>query len=204
MRKHVKVFRKQIKAADEAIETLHRETLAAREKKIDTLIPNFEAGLYLAIVLRDLSTTLIQMIYARSLWERRLCVRHMSVLLYETGVDVPNLTGHHKLRKVLQQLDEWKDIEEILNSASKKFRTAYKANRNYLKNIRNNAAAHYDKNVIVVIETIQDIDPTEILSVVTEIVVGLNEIMVALTFAVKQSGKHKNLFKYAIRNNSEN
>ena len=203
MRKHIMVFRKQIKTADKTIETLHKQLLRAHDFGIDTLIPNFQAGLYVAVVLRDLSTLLIQMIHARSLWERRLCVRHMSVMLYEAGLDVPKLLGWQRLRSTLKKLDEWKDIEKKLNSASKQFRIAYDANRKYLKDIRNNAAAHYDIDAVILVETIQNINPNDILTVVSEMSNGLNQVMNALTYAINQSRQEKYLLKYAARKLSE-
>lgn len=188
----MRLNRQQIKIADRNIASLSEKLDKARQTNVGLKTPIFNAALYIAIILRDVHSFADQILLARSLWERRLCARHLAILLYEAGDDIPDLLGQKQFRSVMNQLHEWPEIERNLNKASKIFRISYDKHRRYLKRIRNNASAHHDQDSKILKETILEIDPPRILVISHDMLLGFNELLSVILFCGKKIEQSKN------------
>jgi hypothetical protein len=146
-----------------------------RDRGWKTHEPIWNAALFLNTVSYDLSIGVVELVYERDVWKRRLIARSLALLLFEIGEDIPAVFGK-KFRDASTALG----VSEIqLNSVgaeTKKVSAFWNENRALLKEIRTIAAAHRDHDAIALHESIDGIDLFGLLGLGVELSSMMNSL----------------------------
>jgi len=128
-----------------------------RDRGWKTHEPIWNAALFLNTVSYDLSIGIIDLVYERDLWKRRLIARLMALLLFEIGEDIPTVFGKN-FRAAAKALNVPEEHIAAVGAETKKFSVFWNENRSLLKEIRTVAAAHREHDAIALHESINGID----------------------------------------------
>jgi hypothetical protein len=123
----------------------------------------WNAALFLNTVSYDLSIGLLDLVYERDNWRRRLIARSLALLLFEIGEDIPSVFGK-SFREAATALGASKEDLKKLGAETKQVSAFWSEHRPLLKKIRTIAAAHRDHDAIALHEAIDAIDLFELLA----------------------------------------
>lgn len=148
---------------------------ALRDRGHKTHEPIWNAALFLNTVAYDLSIWIIDLVYERDIWKRRLTARSLALLLFEIGEDIPTVFGR-LYRESAITLGVPEVQLKALGAETKKFAAFWNENRVLLKEIRTIAAAHRDHDSIILHESIDGMDLFELLGLAAKVGSLLNSL----------------------------
>ena len=135
----------------------------------------WNSALFLNTVAYDLSIGVLDLVYERDHWKRRLIARTVALIVYEIGEDIPAVFGK-KFRDALKKLKVPEDQTDQLYQCVKLIAEAWNENRAVLKEIRTISAAHRDHDALAIHKTIDAIDVFELVGVAIKLGTLLNRL----------------------------
>lgn len=130
---------------------------ALRDRGWQTHEPIWNAALFLNTVSYDLSIGVVELVYERDVWKRRLIARSLALLLFEIGEDIPAVFGKN-FREASTALGVSDNQLNAVSAETKKVSAFWNENRTLLKEIRTIAAAHRDHDAIALHKSIDSMD----------------------------------------------
>jgi hypothetical protein len=155
-------------AASESLKSslrrLHEDSARAG---IVTYTTIFNAGLFIALLDQDMIGFHEAILFSRSAWHRQFHARGLSVLMFETSEDLPQLLGG-EYRRALHDLELGNDWFDAINKAGKKFSKFTREHREFLGEIRHAVGAHRDHNAVSQMDIMEKIDPLKVMKLAVE------------------------------------
>lgn len=156
----LKVLEGTLQVVAEGVKEANRQKLKPVE-----LIWNL-AG-YVNAVAFDLAVTGELLMFERDQWKRRCFARMAAVNVYESSLDLPNMTGK-EFRKEVLALPDSENFLELLGLKIKKIGKFKVSHQSWLKEIRLFCAAHRDQQLGNQLRVVFEISPTKVLRVMAE------------------------------------
>lgn len=114
-------------------------------------------GSWLTILSADIKSAQKNLYFDKTEWGKRNAVKQLCTTLYEACSDIFELLGKDFKEITTSRIDISHINDELIEI--RKRLVQYKAgNRNYFCEVRNNVSAHKDKNSLIQIQIIEDID----------------------------------------------
>ncbi len=130
-------------------------------------------SLYTLILDQDIAMMTADMVLAVGKPRRVFVARHLAVLLYEASQDFPDLLGR-EYREGLRTLAIPDTYFDELKEASKQLNRFKDEHREFLRRIRNLIGAHRDKDAITQLETMEMLEPLDVMRLAAEFQGPLN------------------------------
>ncbi len=148
-------------------------TLRQREWKTHEAI--WGPCLFLNTAAYDLSVLMLEFLRDSDDWKRRLMIRFMALVLYETVDDLPTVFGKD-FRASISALNLDGRLHSSFNTELKKVSAFKTSHGSDLKEIRTICAAHRDHDAILLQETIENLDLFKVVETGVQLGTILNEL----------------------------
>jgi len=156
--KFLRNLKKKHPVSEGLIASLRARCEEAKRANSQAYLGIYNAGLFVALLNRDMTTYNESIFLARSKWHRQFHARNLAVLLYETAEDLPQLLGKN-YRACLTDLElgqDWLDALGEITSQIVQFKSSHSV---FLKDVRNYVGAHREHNSIAQLTMLDSLDP---------------------------------------------
>lgn len=183
-------FQKQIDKAKHDLNNTFKKSFGEQEELIKVFIESIKhcdfnkysddkviwnAAGYVNLISLDLKHFSRDLTFADDNWGKRIYGRMISMLIYESMNDLLELLGKD-FREILKKLSTKIELNLELNAISKRLNEYKSKNFERLKDIRNIATAHRDKDIIEQINMIRSIGWIELIELVASYDKILNDL----------------------------
>lgn len=152
-----------------AMTALFKETmLELRARGWDTHARLWNIGIYINMTAHDLSATIWRLCQERDPWARKLDSRHLALIVYEFTDDLRHMLGG-QIRQALSTLGVLDNYDAELRSVRKPLDDFHAKHAADLNCIRIMAAAHREQDGIALLETVEQLDVWETISLGLEL-----------------------------------
>jgi hypothetical protein len=134
----------------------------------------------------DLKVIVMQMTFAKNEWSKRLFARQACHLIYELLSDLFEILGK-EFRGHIALLPENENLKIKLKDIVGRLNEFKGKHYNWLQAIRNVSAAHRDKDLLQLFNTIEQISWLESINLVTEFDKSLNDLGALLQVVIDKS-----------------
>ncbi|EON88747.1 hypothetical protein [Plesiomonas shigelloides] len=139
---------------------------------------------YVNTCLLDLSVAAEQIIFNSDPWKKRYHARMAALNIYEASLDIPNMFGK-EFRLSFKSVDRGEIFLKSLGLEVKKANKFKSEHASKLKNVRLNMAAHREQKMSEQLKIIFNLDPIEMLKLITEFSIILQDLELVLTKGTK-------------------
>lgn len=162
----------RIRALRSVQQTLQSAVLL-KAKNVQTV---FNVALYLLQLDQDLAFFTKDMVWAIGDRRRAFLAKYEALLLYEAAEDLPHLLGK-KFRDAIGALALHEEQVQKIASISSDLNKFWIKNRKFLGGIRNAVAAHRDHDALRYVNSIEAIEPLEVMTCAAELSTLLNSLV---------------------------
>lgn len=156
------------RASYSLIASLRARCEEVKRAESETYFGIYNAGLFVVLLDRDISTYNESILFARSQWHRQFHARNLAVLLYEAAEDLPELLGKI-YRSWLVDLELGQDWLDALGRITKQISHFKKSHNSFLNDVRNYVGAHRDHNALSQASMLDGLDPLAIYELAGEL-----------------------------------
>ncbi|MFT3706566.1 MAG: hypothetical protein QM817_02760 [Archangium sp.] len=172
--------RTRLDLTEPLIATVRRLCSQARERGGGDLARIHNATLFVLLLDEDLHWLTSQMLAALDESERKFVARQFAVLLYEASEDLPQLFGRG-YRDALRGLKLDARVLPQLDTITRQLNRFKQLHADDLKHVRSIVGAHREQNALTQIETLERVQPLELMSLAAELYESLHPLMEVLT-----------------------
>ncbi|MGB7207250.1 MAG: hypothetical protein WBD27_01190 [Pyrinomonadaceae bacterium] len=127
----------------------------------------FNLAFYALLFDQDLAYFTDAIVQAVGDRRRRFMAKNEAILLYEVAQDFPHMLGKD-FRQAVSNIGAPSNIISDLNNVSSDLNRFWQQHKNYLGNIRNNLAAHREKDSLKYSEMLESLNPLAIMKIAAE------------------------------------
>jgi hypothetical protein len=194
-RKIEKEFKIQEKILNNAINTTVYQYRRIDESLFPALKQFFNIGLYFLLAERDVQALKADALAHPNETKRNIALRALLLTIYEW--DMGKVTGK-RMNNIYQITGMSDESKSSLVEALRKVKSARQEVLNRMCDARNNTIAHRDPNAIRQYEIISDLEIMDFESELTIFYVALDQLLRAMTPALREMGSAKSLFHQII------
>jgi hypothetical protein len=162
-------------ASEELITQLRARCGEASRAGSETYLGIYNAGLFIALLNRDIATYNESIFFARSAWHRQFHARNLAVLLYEATEDLPQLLGK-SFRSWLGDLEldqTWLDSLGKITGQIAQFKRSHST---FLGDVRNYVGAHREHDSLSQLSVLDGLDPLVVYGLAADLSAPLNQL----------------------------
>jgi hypothetical protein len=160
--RHRRRARPKHKGRQAAIATTTNTLRRAGDIRSESIRTVFNVSLYLLLLDQDLADFTDDLVNAIGDRRRRFIAKHEAVLLYESAEDLPKLLGK-EFRNAVRAIGAPDEVMSRLNAISSDLNSFWKDNRAFLGAIRNAVAAHRELDALRYVETLNGLEPLDVM-----------------------------------------
>jgi hypothetical protein len=193
-RRGLKRHRKNIPALENTIATLKEQLAKSQKHGLEDAIRIHNVGLYLLLMNRDVAIIRLDIVSTFEEWRMKFYARQLALLLYEVCDDLPVMLGKD-FRASLTNLDNGRDPMAELDPITKRINQFKKINEPTLYHIRNMIAGHRDKDAILFMEEVDQLDPLAMMRLTAELFDIIHDLIAFLIQVTTRMGTPQSAFR---------
>lgn len=139
---------------------------------------------FITLISIDVKTIQIGLYYSEEEWRKRFYARQICIIMYESSKKIFELLGRDFCILISNRINNY-PFQDELNSIRERLNIFKKNHNDYLGIVRNNTAAHKDKNVLYQLEIISDISWSETINTTIEFEKIINDLGSYLSKIIK-------------------